>query len=140
MSSTCEVFIDPEWGGFAKTRYQVRAGGLSYFPIVDQSRARGWTSLGAFLFEAGDGQFVRIFDNAERPLEGDLHIVADALRVVPLHVDGCERLPSSGGVIRETSLGAGRMQYVKVADTSLEPVVSGERRIAVDAIRLSPAP
>jgi hypothetical protein len=98
-----EVFIDPKWGGFAKTRYQVRAGGLSYFPIVDQSQASGWTSLGAFLFEAGDGQFVRIFDNAERPLEGDLHIVADALRVVPLNVDGCERLPAGGGVIRETS-------------------------------------
>jgi hypothetical protein len=98
-----EAFIDRQWGGFEKTRYQVRAGGLSYFPIIDQGRASGWTSLGVFLFEHGDGQFVRIFDNGDRPLSGDLHVVADALRVVPLHVDGCERLPSTGGVIRETS-------------------------------------
>jgi hypothetical protein len=98
-----EVFVDPDWGRFAETRYQVRAGGLSYFPIVDQSRSSGWTSLGTFLFEGGDGQFVRIFDNGTRPLEGALRIVADAIRVVPIAVDGCEELPPEGGVIRETS-------------------------------------
>jgi hypothetical protein len=98
-----EVFIDPEWGRFAETRYQVRAGGLSYFPIVDQSQATGWTRLGTFLFEGDEAQFVRIFDNATRPPEGQLRIVADALRIVPGSVDGCEALPREGGVIRETS-------------------------------------
>lgn len=98
-----DVYIDPDWGRFQSTRYQVRAGGLSYFPVVDQGRASGWTSLGRFLFEGGDGQFVRIFNAGGASLDGPRRIVADAIRVVPVATNGCEPLPPEGGVIRETS-------------------------------------
>jgi hypothetical protein len=98
-----EVFIDGELGRFKQARYQVRAGGLSYFPVIDQGAASGWTRLGAYLFEEGEGQFVRLYNNSKDPIDGATRIVADAIRVVPVSVDGCERLPAEGGVIRETS-------------------------------------
>lgn len=90
-----EVWIEPTWAQTKQSSYRIsHADGETIVP-VDQSAASGWVSLGEFSFVAGANHFVRIDDNTGEPLDLQLQLVADALRIV--RIDGSDSGSSSGG-------------------------------------------
>ncbi len=78
------VFIDPAFGVYSNTRYEVRHAGQQTIVSVDQSQANGWHALGTFTFAAGSDQWVSVYDNASVPIPDDQHIAVDALDVSPV--------------------------------------------------------
>ena len=77
------VHVEPTFGVYQATRYQVAAGGVTHDVVVDQAAASGWTTLGTFAFTGAPGEGVKVFDNAAGAVPSDQHIVVDALRVRP---------------------------------------------------------
>ncbi len=96
-----EVFVDPMWGVFPQTKYEVKAGGAVHVVTVDQSAADGWTDLGTFTFTATGDEHVRVRDDGAAPVGDGQRVVADALRVTPIGVPTCDPLPATGGVLEE---------------------------------------
>ncbi len=62
--------------------YAIRAAGVKHEVVLDQSASEGWRTLGVFDFDAGDGQWVRVFDNTGEE-DDDRHITVDAIRLRP---------------------------------------------------------
>lgn len=79
-----EVAVDPSWGVYGDARYSVFHAGAEDVVNVDQGASTGWLRLGVFNFAAGAGQHVNVYDNAVGPVGAEQHIVADAVRLVPL--------------------------------------------------------
>lgn len=79
-----QVKIDPVFGVFADTHYQVRADGVDTELRVDQGLASGWVSLGEFTFAAGADQWVAVYDDTATSPGTDPHITADAVQLVRL--------------------------------------------------------
>ena len=71
--------------GYNRSRrvpYRLRHGGQETDVILDQSTASGWRTLGTFDFQAGDDQWISVYDNTGEE-GGDLHITVDAIRLTP---------------------------------------------------------
>jgi hypothetical protein len=71
--------------GYNRSRrvpYRLRHGGQETDVILDQSTASGWRALGTFDFQAGDDQWISVYDNTGEE-GGDLHITVDAIRLTP---------------------------------------------------------
>ncbi|RLB50494.1 MAG: hypothetical protein DRJ42_18730 [Deltaproteobacteria bacterium] len=79
-----EVAVDPAWGVYGATRYSVLHGGSEDVVTVDQGASAGWIRLGVYRFAAGAGQYVNVYDNASGSVAAEQHVVADAVRLVPL--------------------------------------------------------
>ncbi|MBX3182571.1 MAG: hypothetical protein KIT72_19755 [Polyangiaceae bacterium] len=77
------VYIDSRFGVHTETQYAVAHAATETGVVLNQGTASGWVSLGEFDFAAGPGQHVSVFDTAVQP-DADQHIVADALRLLPV--------------------------------------------------------
>jgi hypothetical protein len=76
-----QVFIEPTFGVFDHTLYEVTASGETTQIIVDQGAADGWTTLGQFAFTGDGSESVVVVDNFAGAVGDEQHVVADALRV-----------------------------------------------------------
>jgi hypothetical protein len=76
-----QVFIEPTFGVFEHTLYEVTASGETHQVLIDQGAADGWTTLGSFAFTGDGSENVEVFDNFEGTVADEQHVVADALRV-----------------------------------------------------------
>lgn len=78
----------PEFAVFNSTRYLVRHNEKSEEIFIDQSapKEEGWQEIGTYDFAEGAGQWVGIYDNTPADVEADQHIIADAIRIVPVDV------------------------------------------------------
>ena len=100
-----EVWIEQPFGESHQSTYVVRhRGGETPVP-VDQSAASGWVSLGEFEFDAAADHWVRIDDNTGEPLDLEVSIVCDALRLT--RVGGEESSSSSGSGSGDSGGGTG---------------------------------
>lgn len=79
-----EAYVDPTWGVFASTTYDVKASGTVHQVVVDQGAANGWVDLGTYAFAATGDEEVVVRDDFAGAVAGDQHIVADALRATPV--------------------------------------------------------
>jgi len=79
-----EVFVEPDFAAYGAAAYTVRADAGDTEVVVDLGAADGWTSLGAFDFAAGGGQWVSIRDDSPTAVPADQHIPADAVRLTRL--------------------------------------------------------
>jgi hypothetical protein len=91
-----EVYLPDDFSMFAHTRYEVSHGDDSSEIVIDQGRNRGWTSLGAYDFEAGVGQDIAVYDNGLDTVDDDTHISADAIRLTRIG-DGDDGTPPGEG-------------------------------------------
>lgn len=81
---TLEVATDG--GVFAastQASYLVRHAGEETVVVIDQSVMDGFQLLADFEFDAGGDQWVRFNDNTGEPLDGQVRLAFDALRVTP---------------------------------------------------------
>jgi hypothetical protein len=76
-----EVYIDPAWAESRQSDYQVTHAGTTDAVVIDQAASDGWVDLGTFAFSAGGAQSLRLDDNTGEPLDGQLQIVFDAVRL-----------------------------------------------------------
>jgi GH25 family lysozyme M1 (1,4-beta-N-acetylmuramidase) len=76
-----EVYIDPAWAESRQCDYQVTHAGTTDVVVIDQAASDGWVDLGTFPFSAGAAQSLRLDDNTGEPLDGQLQIVFDAIRL-----------------------------------------------------------
>jgi hypothetical protein len=79
-----EVYVESEFSQHDRARYVLEHGRSSAPIIVDLSTASGWHSLGNFAFAQGDLQKLTLFDNNDGPVEPNIRIVADAIRLRPI--------------------------------------------------------
>ncbi len=77
---TIEAHMLDEFADSTRARYVVEHGAASDAVTVDQSGADGWIELGAFSFDAGGAQWVRLDDNTGEPVAGKTRLAFDALR------------------------------------------------------------
>lgn len=93
-----EVFIDPDYGVNPETTYALEHApdaddDRAHAIVIDQGAASGWVSLGAYPFEAGEGQHLSVYDNVAGAVPDDQHIAVDAVRLTRVR-DG---KPGGGG-------------------------------------------
>jgi MYXO-CTERM domain-containing protein len=70
---------------FDATRYVLHHDGIDSTLTVDQSvGGTGWRSLGEFSFAKGGSQHLSVYDNTAKPVGQDQHIIADAIKLVPV--------------------------------------------------------
>lgn len=82
---TVEYFSVSEWAVYDSAQYRIRHDGDEDDVFVDLSAGDdGWQLLGEFDFVAGADQWVSLYDNAPVDVPADQHIIADAIRVVPV--------------------------------------------------------
>ncbi len=96
------VYIDSRFGVHTETQYAVAHAATETGVVLNQGTASGWVSLGEFDFAAGPGQHVSVFDTAVQP-DADQHVVADALRLLPVVPGGT----GGGGAGGSSWAGAG---------------------------------
>ncbi len=93
-----EAYVDPTWGVYPLARYRITHAGGEAIVIVDQGTADGWVDLGVYEFI--DQGRVALEDDYMGAVPPDQHLVADAIRLVPMDV--VVPPPSDGGVGGET--------------------------------------
>lgn len=98
-----EVYIDDVVATSRQARYRITHADGTTDAIVDQANAAGFVSLGAYRFQAGGNQKLRLNDNTGEASSLGRSIVFDALRVTRLDdsvpppvVDECPRLEVYG--------------------------------------------
>lgn len=97
-----EVYVEPSFGVHQTARYVVSHAEGEEEVIIDQSAAEGWTSLGRYVFAAGPGQHVSLFDNEDYDPGDDQHIAVDALRLTRLDTVVPPLRPDPGSVDHES--------------------------------------
>jgi MYXO-CTERM domain-containing protein len=83
-----EVYLDAEYAVHAQAPYAVKHADGEDLVVIDQSEHDGWAVLGEWMFEAGAGQHVSVFDHVDGPVAADQRIAVDAVRVTRLDGDG----------------------------------------------------
>lgn len=67
-----------------RARYEIRAGSLTDYVLVDQSARNGWTQLGTYTFTANANQYIKLPDNTGEPVTELRRIIYDAVRILPV--------------------------------------------------------
>ncbi len=88
-----EVHIVQPFGESTQAGYVVRHAQGEDTVVIDQSANDGWVPLGAFMFGADERHAIELGDNTGEALDGEVSIVVDAVRLLPVGAGG----ESSGG-------------------------------------------
>lgn len=91
-----EAWVEPPFGETKQLTYRVKHAGEEAAVPIDQSAASGWVPLGEFTFDATSDQWVRIDDNTGEPVNLEVSIVCDALRVTRVDIGGETSTGSTG--------------------------------------------
>ncbi len=78
-----EVHTAAAFSRFDSVRYEVAHRGGVSTPVVDVAGRDGWTRLGEWGFAADAEYGVKLFDNYAPDPGDDVHLTADAIRLVP---------------------------------------------------------
>jgi hypothetical protein len=86
------VYIPADFGESVQAPYLIVHGGEESTAVTSQAdHSGGWAVLGTFAFAEGGEQLVELGDNTGEPYvsgQDNTEIVFDALRIVPIDVDG----------------------------------------------------
>lgn len=79
----------PEFAIFSSTRYVVKHDGKDEEFFIDQSASKeeGWQEIGTYTFAKGASQWVAVHDDSPVNVEEDQHVIADAIRILPIDVN-----------------------------------------------------
>jgi hypothetical protein len=83
-----EVYVDLAFAESMMARYELVHAGVTDAIAFDQAFAGGFRELGTYEFNAGDDQWLRVFDDTGEPVDTMTHIVIDAIRLTREDVVG----------------------------------------------------
>ena len=95
-----EVHTVQDYSKYDAVRYEVRTPAGPQEVIADLKDYDGWYSLGVFTFDTADEYSVSVFDNYSGQVGDDLHITADAIRLIGTNtepMEPVEPIPPMGG-------------------------------------------
>ena len=116
-----QVYVAEGRADSVQAPYQIQTRTQDLTVVANQSEAAGWLSLGHFDFDEGPNQWVRVDDNSGEPNDGEMRIVADAIRIVPVSVE-----TSDMGIDPMTDGGMAPITDAGMAPTDMdEPIGDG---------------